>query len=494
MDPRVRVIALVLALVVVFHQTLAKVPFGVSLALFAIAYFVVFQAATRWDKQLRNPWATVFLIPACAGIFGEIWYAGDAVRTIAWMIVPTSLALFSYWVTASARSWREAFSFTPPAFFRDTFLPFRRFREHLAVPSQASGKQVWQIVLGLAVGFPLLWIITSLFSAADATFAQLIHHVFDWNILPTDAGVWFLDFLVGIFFIGFIGTALRRRLAPATAIEAAETTHTFKDYLALHTFLVALNGIFLAFVIIQILYVVQGSGHWTATGLTYADYAKQSFYQLFWVGVLVFGIAFFCYRIAGTKLRLTRILLLTLIAQTAVVLASAWTRLSLYVSAYNLTMARWWGGIGLILVACVLTWCVLCLLRKASVPRFVQGIVIGSFILLLPLVFINHEGRVAEYNIHRYLVGETTKLDAPYLLTLSSDALPPLVSLVRRTWNKDPNLQLRTHGHCLANETEIACLQRELDFKKELLSQSAERDWRLLVRSDWRALDLLRQK
>lgn len=495
MDPRLRLIALVLALTVVFHETVAKVPFGVSVALFAVAYLVVFQAATRWEALRQNLWATFFLIPAFAGLFGESWYASDAIRTIAWLLIPTSLAFFSYWIIAPARSWRTAFSFTPSPFFRETLWPFKQFREHLTLPAQVSGKQAWQIILGLAVGFPLLWIMSALFSAADTAFAQVIHQIFDWNVLPTDAGTWILDTLVAIFFLGFLGTAVRRRLdASLPLLSEPSPAQGFRDHLALHTFLVALNGLFLIFVVIQILYVLQGNGHWIETGLTYADYAKQSFYQLFWVGVLVFGIAFFCYRIAGTRLRLTRFLLLTLLAQTAVVLISAWTRLSLYVSAYNLTVARWWGGIGLLVVASVLTWCAICLIRKASIPRFLQGLVVGSFLLALPLVLVNHEGRVAEYNIHRYLVGETSRLDAPYLLLLSSDAIPSLVGLLHRSWETAPNLQLVAHGHCLANETEIACLKRELDVKREHLSQSAEEDWRLLVRSDWRALDLLRQK
>ncbi len=495
MDPRFRVFALVLALTIVFHQTLAKVPFGIGFSLFVIAYLVVFQLATGWHKKIQNPWAGLFLIPVPAGIFAESWYADPIVRWLVWLVVPLSLAFFSYWITSEARSWRDAFSLTPLQFFQETFLPFQRFREHFHLPAKVSGKHVTQVLIGLAVGFPLFWILTSLFAAADNTFRELYETVFDWNIFPTDIGVWVLDVLIGLFLLGLIGTAVRRRLSPPiTDTVSATDEYPFQDQLALHTILVVLNAIFLVFVGIQILYVLQGSGHWLNTGLTYADYAKQSFYQLFWVGVLIFGVTFFCYRFTNIQTARTRSLLSTLILQTGVVLVSAGTRLFLYVSAYNLTVARVWGGIGLMVVGCLLAFSLICFWQQRTSIRFVQGLVLGSFLLATPLFLLNIEGRVAYYNIERFLKGETAKLDAAYLLDLSSDVSPALVTLADHTWKNEPNLQLHTHGRCLEAESEIVCLRRHLDLKRADLEARAAIDWRLLVRNDWRALHFLTKK
>lgn len=494
MDPRIRLLALVVALTIVFHETLSKVPFGISFALFVLAYLLVFQAATRWEQSWSNRWATFFLLPVLASLCGAGWYASSALQVLTWIITCPALILFSYWTTAETRSWRELFSLTPSPLFRETVFPFKNFRQHVTLPTRLSGRHAWQIILGLAVGFPLLWVITSLFSAADSTFARLVETIFQWNILPTNVGTWVLDLLVGCFFVGFIGTAIRRRQQIKIVEPKPESPSSFKDTLALHTFLVALNGIFLIFVVIQGLYLLQGSGHWIDTGLTYADYAKQSFYQLFWVGVIVFGIACACYRIAGIRERVTRILLLTLMAQTGVVLLSAGTRLSLYVSAYNLTLARWWGGIGLLFVAYLLCWCAYCFTRRTNIQRFGQGLIVGTFLLSIPLVLVNHEGRVTEYNINRFLKNETNKLDASYLIDLSSDAVPALTALAYRTWIFAPDFQLRAHGRCLTEETDLVCLRRELEVKRQALQQSSEHDWRLLTRSDWYALQLLSEK
>lgn len=492
MDPRIRIFVFALILTVIFHETIAKVPYGVSLGLFSLGFLSVFSLATRWNKPLKNPWALAFLVPALISMGSASWYASAAIQTLAWFVAIPALALFSYWITSPARSWRDAFSFTPPPFFQETVWPFHRFRDHLSFSTRISSGHVWQIVLGLAVGFPLLWIIASLFSAADSTFAAVLETVFHWNIFPTTAGAWLLDFLAGLFFLGFIGVAVRRYMHPQEVSEQEiALVQPYKDSLALHTFLVTLNALFLVFSVIQILYVIQGTGHWIVTGLSYADYAKQSFYQLFWVGVLVFGIVLFCYRVAGIKRPLTRILLLILLAQTAIVLASAWLRLSLYISVYNLTLARWWGGVGLLVLASFLIWSAFCLLRQTALVRFIQGLFVSAFLLAIPLLLVNHEGHVAEYNIYRYLHDETTILDTSYLLDLSSDAVPALTQLLSRAWPVDPNLQLRAHNRCNEGELEITCLRRRIETHRQMLEFSSERDWRLLTRSDWSALKLL---
>jgi hypothetical protein len=492
MDPRLRLLALVLALTVIFHQTLAQVPFGLSLSLFSLAYLFVFHAAIRCDHKQGNRWASFFLIPAAATIFAASWYSSTSIRLLEWLLLPTALAFFSYWRTAPARSLREAFSFTPFSLVQDTIWPFRRAREHFILPKQLSHRHVGQALLGIIFGFPILWIVAELFAAADATFFRLLDRFTRWDFFPTDISRLVLDALVGLFLVCLIGTALRRRQenttgSPETLLEGS----TNREQLPLQSFLIALNALFFVFVGIQVLYVIQGSGHWLVTGLTYADYAKQSFYQLFWVGVIVLGLTFFVYRYTNTRLRLTRILLLTLLAQTGAVLISAWTRLSLYISAYDLTVARWWGGIGLICVGALLAWCVGCLLRQASIARFLQGLVLGSFFLSLPLVLLNHEGRVAYYNVNRYLRGETQKVDAAYLLGLSSDAVPALLQITARDWSTDPALQLLEHHTCNAGETNLVCLKQQLEFTRQMLEMKKTIDWRLLTRNDWYLLERL---
>ena len=91
-------------------------------------------------------------------------------------------------------------------------------------------------------------------------------------------------------------------------------------------------------------------------------------------------------------------------------------------------------------------------------------------------------------NIHRYLVGETTKLDAPIphpLFGCASSAR----NLIRRAWNEDP---ISNYGlmDIYGERNRNRHLQRELDFKKS--SCRSPPRW-IGVRNDWRALDLLRQ-
>ncbi len=492
MDPRIRFFGLTIALTAIFHVTLARYQFGYSFVIFILAYLLAFHLALWQEKPLTNRWAYLFLIPVLAAVFNQSWYAADATRALSFILTPIALAFFSYWATAPARSLASAFSLTSWTLVRETILPFQGYRDAFPTQQSISQRTIWQIIVGLAAGFPILWIVTLLFSAADHSFAQVIDRLFGWSIAPDQAGRFILDLFVGLFLLGFLWT-IRRRLykAPVAAIISEEKEPHFPDRTAFHTFLIVLNAIFILFVSIQVVYAFQGASHWALTDLTYADYAKQSFYQLFWVACIVLGIVFFGYTYAGMRVRLTRGLLLFLIAQTGVVLLSAWARLILYISTYGLTVLRWIGGVSLCMTALLLGWCGFCLLRRLSVTRLWQGSILSLFLATTPLFLINHEGTIAYYNISHL---SNNHFDLPYLLTLSSDVVPALIDLNSKGIPAGVSIGCKdgANGNDLLGDS--SCLKEGLLQKNERLILLRDRDWRLLVRSDHHAFELLSQK
>lgn len=489
MDPRIRFFSLTIVLTAIFHVTFARYQFGYSFSIFILAYLLAFHIALWREKPLTNRWAYLFLIPVVAAIFNQSWYAAEATRALAFVLTPIALTLFSYWATAPARNLANAFSLTSWTLVRDTVFPFRGYREAFPTQHSVSQRTIWQIIVGLAAGFPILWIVTLLFSAADHSFAQIIDRLFGWNIAPDQVGRFMLDLFVGLFLLGFLWTIRRRLHKPPTEIIASEEKDPhFPDRTAFHAFLFVLNAIFVLFVSIQVVYAIQGASHWVLTDLTYADYAKQSFYQLFWVACIVLGIVFFGYTYAGMRVRLTRGLLLFLIAQTGVVLLSAWARLILYISTYGLTVLRWIGGASLCLTALLLAWCGFCLLRRLSVTRLWQGSILGLLVATTPLFLIDHEGVIAHYNISHLT---NNHFDLPYLLTLSSDVVPALIQLENKGIPPGISLNCRDASNENYLLDESNCLREGLIKKQERLILLRDRDWRLLVRSDHHALELL---
>jgi hypothetical protein len=195
--------------------------------------------------------------------------------------------------------------------------------------------------------------------------------------------------------------------------------------------LLALDALFLAFVAVQVTVLFGGNDHVLRTsGLTYAEYARQGFWQLLAATALTLAVVKSAALVARPRSRaeelLLRALLGVLCALTIVILASALHRLRLYESAFGLTRARiaaeafavWLGG----------TFALLLLLgglrRVASLPRVLLG---WAALALVLFSVADPDGRIADRNVERWR--ETGRLDLAYASNLSADAAPALSRL-----------------------------------------------------------------
>src|SRR5439155_1376081 len=119
------------------------------------------------------------------------------------------------------------------------------------------------------------------------------------------------------------------------------------------TVLAAVDLLFGAFAIVQVVYLFGGVDTLGVVGMTYSDYARQGYFQL--VGVV--GLAGLLLLGAHEVVGRTRALLVgapALLGLTSVILASAALRLALYQGAYGWTELRFF-------VAASIAWLALCL-------------------------------------------------------------------------------------------------------------------------------------
>ena len=193
-----------------------------------------------------------------------------------------------------------------------------------------------------------------------------------------------------------------------------------------------LVALFFAFVLVQLTVLFGGRRHVLETaGVTYAEYARQGFWQLLAAAGLTLLVVGASVVFAATPQRRHRIalrlLLGALCALTMVVLASALNRLLLYEDAFGLTRSRlfaeavavWLGGLfALLLVAGFV---------RAVGGNLARIVVVGTALGLLGFSFANPDALVAERNVDRWR--ETGRIDLFYLQELSADATPALAGL-----------------------------------------------------------------
>ncbi|HEU0129729.1 MAG TPA: DUF4173 domain-containing protein [Mycobacteriales bacterium] len=273
----------------------------------------------------------------------------------------------------------------------------------------------------LALGLVLLF--GALFASADAAFASLAGRLVpSFDLLPAQV-------LVGVFTAALVGAGLLTHLRPLPAPALPEPLDRPRAEWAVPV--LALDGLFAAFVGVQLAVLFGGNDHVLATsGLTYAQYARQGFFQLVAVAVLTLAVVAVVagrVRLATPRERsLARLSLGALCLLTLVVLASAWRRLALYEAVYGLTRLRLFVhativGIALVLLLVLLAgarW------RGAWLPRACAGVAAAT---LLALNVANPDALIARRAVERSRVG--FEVDRYYLAGLSADAVPALRSL-----------------------------------------------------------------
>jgi hypothetical protein len=383
------------------------------LAVGAMVFGVVYGTAER--RPTRAQWGGIVLSLALLAV--------PALLAADWLGV---LCIMAAWIVGwctlfGGRTWTSVF--TGP------FLPW-------ALPARVSG---WvrrglpsrvgvtkparvAVVIGLTVLLAVVF--GALFASADAAFAHMAG-----NLVPSFDGV---DIAARIVVFGIVasfvlGGAYLTRFPPRLdALAPAPMRPVPRWEWALP--LGVLDALFIAFVVVQAAVLFGGHTHVLETeGLTYAEYARQGFWQLLWVSALTLLVLSVVIRVAGrgstADRRVLRVLVGILCATSVVVVISAIHRMWLYQQAYGFSTDR-------LMVVTIELWLgVVFLLVAAAGVRMTgrwlpHAVLVAGVVALLGLAALNPERLVADRNIDRF--EQTGQLDAEYLSRLSTDIDPAL--------------------------------------------------------------------
>jgi hypothetical protein len=263
-----------------------------------------------------------------------------------------------------------------------------------------------------------------LFASADAAFSEIVDVP-----LPAPESLTLRLLVLCLVLAGALGLSLAARRPRAAVADPARRRLARWEWLLP---LALLDAVFALFVAVQLAVLFGGRDHVLETsGLTYAEYARQGFWQLLAAASLTLVVVGVAARYAGPVTRgdrrVLRALLAVLCALTGVVLASALHRLGLYEDAFGLTRARlaaqaalvWLGGVfALVLLAGAISG-----VRRGAR----EAAVIGTALALLGFSLANPDGIVASRNVDRW--DEEGRIDLRYLQGLSADAVPAILEL-----------------------------------------------------------------
>ncbi|MGH7533137.1 MAG: DUF4153 domain-containing protein, partial [Gemmatimonadales bacterium] len=274
-----------------------------------------------------------------------------------------------------------------------------------------------RVLAGVIIAVPIVVVLGALLAAGDPAFAAVVGRV-DLQTLISHLFLWG-------FFAWITAGYLRALVVRPEGPDAGLLTRPRFGVVEVRTVLVSVGILFALFVAVQLQALFGGAAFVSAeSGLTFAEYARQGFFQLVAVGALTLGLLVaidWGNGLAGG----VRALAWGILALLGLILASAGYRMALYLSFYGLSTTRLYAAMAIGWIAVAAVWFGVTVLRGRR-DRFVIGALIAACVWLAVLDVGNPEGFVVDVNVGRAVAGAS--FDAEYMTRLSADAVPALVA------------------------------------------------------------------
>ncbi|MDH6282031.1 DUF4153 domain-containing protein [Prescottella agglutinans] len=395
----------------------------VQTAAASVAFVVTGLAVAATALTTVRPRPTPAQLAAVAGALALLAVA--AVRGADWLVTLCVVASWALGSIALVGGW----TWTGLAFGSLVlwFTPVRVagwVRRGRARMRPGRGVKPGRAIAVAAVSVALVALFGSLFVSADPEFGRLFDQAVPDVRVSNPVGRVLLGCLVAV---AALAAAYLRRRTPAFDVLAPEPGRPIARW-EWAVPLALLNALFAGFVAVQVRVLFGGDRHVRDTdGLTYANYARQGFWQLAAVTVLTLAVVAVAVRKVDRRSvrdrALARVLLGLLCCLSLVVVASALHRMALYEREFGFTRLR------LSVMATELWLGVVFVLLLGAGVRFAarwlpRAVLASAAIGLLGFAVLNPDGYIAARNVERY--ADTGKLDVDYLRGLSVDAVPAL--------------------------------------------------------------------
>ena len=454
----------------------SRTPLG---SLFAILSLYLFGLVFLFAFRVR-PRPATYLLPVFAVItsFGLILGGNQTTRFFLFLFL---LLLFPFWIADAAGTLgkglldRNVIQQILNGLVAHPFSGIPYFLPALVVRKKKDGDRkkthtVMYILLGLVIAIVPTLVIASILAAGDEQFRKLLSKILDIDLSFLTSQIGRLLLAIPFMFLLFgtlYHTLVYREKEQPQPVRQGNGLH-FVPQVLLCAAVTPILLLYLLFFISQRSYYLSAFTHELPAGLTYAQYAREGFFQLVAVCIINALILLLFHVLAAKREGLAalphRIYSAVFSVASLVLAATALSKMILYMDSYGLTHKR--------LLA---TWFILFLsivflsaLIRQIVRKFpLQPVIVAAALLFWAvLVLPNHDGIIARSNVDRYLSGELPTVDVAAMDELGSSAVPSLckLSVALRERSNDPDAEklLMQVDRCIARKrTE---LNRETGF------------------------------
>lgn len=297
---------------------------------------------------------------------------------------------------------------------------------HCGSGDSARSKRTRAVLIGLLCAVPALLVLVPLLISSDAAFEGLVDSL-DWTLakkgsLALAAGGFMALLLFTLLFSSDKGPQPLRG-GPRKGLEPA----------AVAAFLGAISAAYVLYLAAQFAYFTDAFRGLLPKDYTVAEYARRGFFEMCAIvainlGLIVLALAL-CRKEGGRVPAAVKGLALFLCLFSLALVATALSKMVLYMGSFGLTRLRVLTSAFMIFLALVVAAVALRLFVK-KLPVLQLAVALAA-VILIGLSLANVDGLVARYNVNAWRSGRLDSLDMDTICYLGDGAVPTLAELTK---------------------------------------------------------------
>ncbi len=366
--------------------------------------------------------------------------ANDLIKWLDLMFLFTAGAYLVYSVTA-AKSDIERF--LPFAFIKSIFVyPFSKFDSQGKIAADSVkgskvGSNLKLVLLGLVVTVPLTAVVGALLMSADDGLEKLLTGIAD-RVFSED--IWILLAEIGLavpcsmYLFGMIyANSFRSDIDEINDEECSRKLESarFIRNLVIYTAVTPICILYVMFFVSQASYFLSAFMNALPEGYSYADYARRGFFELFAVSLInmgvITGMSLHSKQGGREKPAALKFYTVMLSVFTLILIATAISKMLMYISVYGLTQLRVYTTWFMALMAIIFVMVIIKQFRFDF--HFARHFSIAFTLMFALLCFARPDSLIAAYNIGMYNAGYLKELDTDAIMRMSDDAVLTAVNM-----------------------------------------------------------------
>ncbi len=407
--------------------------YGISVILFIIPLLIYLYRILKYNKKINNKKGLLLMIPIIMLSLTYFIFNNEEFKALNFIVIIGLIALMYIITIKDTYEFKTLFEdmfitiFEPITLLGDFFKEMFPKRKNKIKVSDKTKRVLKSILIAL----PLVVIVLLLLSSADMIFGNIFTKFFSlfkfkleldlfWKIVGRVISFVFVMTLLGTSCM-FISKSYGEKK------EEIVKPDTKKDLLSLKIIFIALNIIYVIFDFIQIKSLMLHSI--SMSGITYAEYARQGFFQLMFVSIINITLILISKKFENNsnkkEFNLIKIMSVIMMALTVVIVISSFLRMNLYESVYGYTVLRLLVYITLITELILMIPTIIYIFNsKFNIVKSYMVIIIVVYIITN---YMNIDYVIAKRNIDRYY--ENGKIDVDYLMNYNTDNVSLLIDL-----------------------------------------------------------------